>query len=117
MPPVNYLHLHGLVHDYITADRRHDAAARQRAKFVAVTKYAYVSSKKFDQMVDEAKNPVPAIEITARARAFSRDKVRQHRFQVDGDVVRVFDPVAGHFSTCHDMSKRTVRRIRKLANA
>lgn len=58
------------------------------------------------------------IEVTARAKAFSRQGVREHQFTVDADgTVRVWDPVAGHYTTCHSMSQATVRRVRKLALA
>lgn len=56
--------------------------------------------------------------ITARARAFSREGVREHRFAVDAHgTVRVFDSVAGHYTTCHSLSESAQRRIRRLAAA
>ena len=55
------------------------------------------------------------IEITARAKAFSSEGIRNHRFQVDGETVRVWDKVAGHFTTCHSLSKSAIRRIRRMA--
>ena len=57
-----------------------------------------------------------AHEIEARAKAFSGEGVRTHRFQVAGKTVRVWDPVAGHFTRCHCMSRPAIRRIRKLAD-
>jgi len=55
-------------------------------------------------------------KITARARAFSAEGVREHRFLVDADgTVRVWDPLAGHYTTFHAMSPATQKRIAKLA--
>jgi muconolactone delta-isomerase len=54
-------------------------------------------------------------EITARAKAFAREGVRTHRFQIEGETVRVWDEVAGHFTTCHSLSESAEARIRKLA--
>lgn len=54
--------------------------------------------------------------VTARARAFSAEGVRQHKFMVESDgTVRVYDPVAGHYTTCHALSAGALRRIRKIA--
>ena len=59
-----------------------------------------------------------AIEITARAKAFSGENVRRHKFQVEanGDV-RVWDAIAGHFTNCNSLSESAKARIRKLAKA
>lgn len=55
-------------------------------------------------------------EITARAKAFSNEGVKPHKFNVDTDgTVRVWDSVAGHYTTCHCLSKSAEARIRKLA--
>jgi len=56
-------------------------------------------------------------ELTARAKAFSAEGIRTHRFQIDGKTVRVWDDVAGYYTTCHSLSKSAVRRIIKLAAA
>lgn len=62
------------------------------------------------------KSETNTIEITARAKAFSSEGVREHKFSVSGDgTVRVWDSVAGHYTTCHSMSPSTQARIRKLA--
>lgn len=59
-----------------------------------------------------------AREIIARAKAFSREGVREHRMLVSADgTVRVWDSVAGHYTTCHSLSKSATARIRKLAAA
>lgn len=56
------------------------------------------------------------IEITARAKAFSTEGIKSHKFAVDTDgTVRVWDAVAGHYTTCHSLSKSAETRIRKLA--
>ena len=56
------------------------------------------------------------IEIGARAKAFSHEGVKTHRFAVDADgTVRVWDDIAGHFTLCHSLSQSAERRIRKLA--
>jgi hypothetical protein len=55
-------------------------------------------------------------EITARAKAFSNECIKSHKFSVDADgTVRVWDAVAGHYTTCHSLSKSAEARIRKLA--
>lgn len=56
------------------------------------------------------------IEIEARAKAFSNEGVKTHRFQVgpNGDV-RVWDEVAGYFTNCNSLSDPAKARIRKLA--
>lgn len=55
--------------------------------------------------------------ITVRAKAFSGEGVRQHKVMVDGAAIRVWDAVAGHYTTCHSLSAAAQRRIRKLATA
>lgn len=55
------------------------------------------------------------VEITARAKAFSGEGVKAHKFLVRADDVRVWDRVAVHYTTCHAMSPAAVRRIAKLA--
>lgn len=55
-------------------------------------------------------------EITVRAKAFSREGVRSHKVMVYGDgTVRVWDSVAGHYTSCHSLSQSAQARIRKLA--
>lgn len=53
--------------------------------------------------------------IYARAKAFTREPVKENCFLVEGDNVRVYDNIAGYFTACHALSKRTERRIVKLA--
>lgn len=55
------------------------------------------------------------ITVTARAKAFSKDGIREHRFLVNEDQVLVFDAVAGHYTSCHALAKSAEKRIRKLA--
>lgn len=56
-------------------------------------------------------------EFTAKIKAFSCEKsARDHRVRVGDDgTVRVWDTVAGHFTTCHAMSVRTQGRLRNIA--
>jgi hypothetical protein len=48
-------HLASLVVDYIAADMRNDAAARNRAWFEAVVSYAYCSESTFARRVKAAR--------------------------------------------------------------
>lgn len=52
---------------------------------------------------------------TIRAKAFSGQSVQTHRVRIEDGIVRVWDGVAGHFTTCHSLSKSTQARI--LADA
>lgn len=54
------------------------------------------------------------IYVTTRANAF-RQGVRTYRFLVRPDAVRVWDQVAGYYTTCHSLSATAERRIRELA--
>lgn len=61
-------------------------------------------------------NIMSTSKITARAKAFSNEGIKTHKFSVDADgTVRVWDSVAGHYTTCHSLSKSAEARIRKLA--
>lgn len=54
--------------------------------------------------------------VTIRARAFSGDGLRKHQCLVDTDgTVRVWDPVAGHYTACHRLSAKAKAKARKLA--
>ncbi len=53
--------------------------------------------------------------ITARARAFSGQRIRTHKFMVSAGMVRVWDSIAGHYTTCHSLSPAATRRILRLA--
>lgn len=54
------------------------------------------------------------VEFVARARAFR--SVRTHRFSVSGNgTVRVWDSIAHHFTTCHELSESAQARLRRLA--
>lgn len=58
----------------------------------------------------------PTIEIEARAKAFSSEGVREHKFQVEATgEVRVWDAVAGYFTKCHSLSDSAKKRIVKFA--
>ena len=55
-------------------------------------------------------------DIIIRAKAFAGEGVRTHRATVDPDgTVRIWDPVAAHYTTCHALGAAAIRRIRKLA--
>lgn len=53
--------------------------------------------------------------VTIRAKAFTGQRVRQHRVLVGADSVRVWDSVAGHYTACHVLSASARRRAEKLA--
>jgi hypothetical protein len=56
------------------------------------------------------------IEMTVRARAWSGEGVTSVRVLVDASgVVRAWDDVSGHYTTCHALSAGAQRRIRALA--
>ena len=55
------------------------------------------------------------VEIITRANAFNTETERDYRFLVDGDSVLVWDSVADHFTTCHSLNNREIRRIRQMA--
>jgi hypothetical protein len=57
------------------------------------------------------------IEITARAKAFSTEGVREHKFFVDlsDNSVLVWDSVAGHYSNRNSLGGSAKKRIVKLA--
>lgn len=53
--------------------------------------------------------------VTVRCKAFTCDRVRLNRCMVDADgTVRVWDDVAGYYTTCHCLNEATQRRIRRL---
>ena len=54
--------------------------------------------------------------IEAKVKAFTGQGVRTHSLSVSHDgTVRVWDDVAGHYTTCHCMSAVTQTYIRHLA--
>lgn len=57
------------------------------------------------------------VEMVVRCKAFSGEGVKDHRVRVDDVNVRVQDPVSGHFTLCHSLSKATVKRIIARAEA
>jgi hypothetical protein len=52
--------------------------------------------------------------LTVRANAFGRVETIRVMVDVDG-TVRVWDSVAGYYTTCHRLGTSAIRRIRKLA--
>jgi hypothetical protein len=58
------------------------------------------------------KTPTKAqVEMTVRCKAFSGEGVKEHRVRVDDVSVRVLDPVSGHYTLCHSLSKAAIKRI------
>ena len=56
------------------------------------------------------------VELTVRCKAFSSEGVRSNRLLVEANgTIRVFDSVAGHYTTVHAIGKATESKIRKLA--
>lgn len=57
------------------------------------------------------------IEVVAKAKAFSSEGTRNHRFYVDltDNTVSVWDHVAGYYTTCHCLSASAKSRIIKRA--
>jgi len=52
------------------------------------------------------------LETTARCRAFTGDKIREHKIIISADkTVWAWDSTAEHFTTCHRLSRATQRRI------
>jgi hypothetical protein len=50
--------------------------------------------------------------IQIRCRAFTGDRIKINRISVDGDgLVRVWDSVAGHFTACHSLTRRSMGKI------
>jgi hypothetical protein len=55
-------------------------------------------------------------EFSIRCKAFSGEGVRLNRVLVEGGAngsISVWDSVAGHYTTCHSLSERAQKRIRK----
>lgn len=53
--------------------------------------------------------------VTTVANAFTNRTGIFRSYADATGVVRVYDPVAGHFTTCHDLTLRQQARVRKLA--
>ncbi len=63
--------------------------------------------------------------LTIRCRAFSGEGVRENRIMVTADKmvgdeviegdVRVWDAVAGHYTSCHTLTPRTIAKIRRTS--
>lgn len=65
--------------------------------------------------ISTAREAAQQVELTVRAKAFSSEGVRENRVLVEGQSVRVYDSVAGYYTTCHSLSAAAQRRIIKLA--
>ncbi len=53
--------------------------------------------------------------FTIRCKAFCDEGVRWNRVLVDDGKVLVWDKPAGHYTTCHSLSRSALRRIRRHA--
>ena len=61
------------------------------------------------------KTTTTEIEMVVKAWSTEREPHR-HRVQIDHEGnVRVYDPIAGHFTTIHSMSAEDVQRARESA--
>jgi len=54
------------------------------------------------------------VEFTARIAAFGTP-CQRHQIQVDDVNVRVLDSVAGYYTLCHGLEKKTVTRLIRRA--
>ena len=61
------------------------------------------------------------VELAVRCKAFSDGRIIATKVMVDfvdGDgepIVRVYDSIAGHYTTCHALSHRKQREITRMA--
>ena len=58
-----------------------------------------------------------AIHSNAFCRAFATERARVYPVLVEGSDVLVWDAVAGHYTSCHSLSKRSQARIAKQARS
>lgn len=55
--------------------------------------------------------------LRIRAKAFAGRGIETVKVMVSGDgTIRVYDSVAGHYTTCHSLTPHAIRRIRKTAS-
>lgn len=54
------------------------------------------------------------IILTATAKAFSGESARPYSFLISPDAVRVWDRVAGYYTTVHSLSAAAQRRLRGM---
>lgn len=56
------------------------------------------------------------VELTVKCKPWSAESAGLHKVLVDGDdYVRVWDPVAGHYTVCHSLSQADCKRIVRQA--
>jgi hypothetical protein len=56
--------------------------------------------------------------MTVRCRAWTGQPVREEHVSVESDgTVRVYDSIAGHYTTCHALGPSAEIRIRRMAAA
>lgn len=55
--------------------------------------------------------------VIARAKAFQGEPCQAYIFAVDpvDGTVRVWDDVAGAYTTCHSLTRRSTQRIQRIA--
>jgi len=53
--------------------------------------------------------------IVMRCKAFSGEGVREHKVMVSGNEVRVWDSIAGHYTSCHSLGRAAVARAIRAA--
>ncbi len=59
-----------------------------------------------------------AIQMEFRGKVFSGRGIETVEVRVDDEgIVRVWDEVAGHWTSCHSISERNLREIRRAAKA
>ena len=55
-------------------------------------------------------------KVTIRAKAFATEGVRTHKCIVSADrTVRVWDSVAGYYTSCHSLTPAAMKRARLAA--
>ena len=58
------------------------------------------------------------VVVELKAKAFTGHGIQALLVQVSGDgTVRVWDAVAGHYTTCHILSRSAIARAKRLARA
>ena len=55
--------------------------------------------------------------VEMRCKAFGGEGVKANKLMIDADgTVSVYDRIAGHYTTCHSLSKPAMDRARRSAN-
>jgi hypothetical protein len=54
--------------------------------------------------------------VRAKAKVFAGERsAKPHQFLVTRETVKVWDDVAGYYTSCHSMGPSTIARIKKLS--